>query len=213
MNVKVKPRLRGHFHQAAFFMALGAGAVLLAVAPNPLARWVGLVYALSLAGMFGVSALYHRITWRPEIRVWWRRLDHSAIFILIAGTGTPVSVLGIGGEHGDIMLAIFWGAALVGVFKELVWTLAPRWISAVLYVMMGWACVLYYSEMATGLGPVGIGFMIAGGVAYTVGALIYASKKPNPFPATFGYHEIFHALTIIAGLLHFMAVFRLVAAG
>jgi len=212
MVEKTKPLLRGHFHQAAFFIAVGAGAVLIATAQEKATRLVSLVYSLSLAGMFACSSLYHRINWSPTARMWWRRLDHSAIFLLIAGTGTPICLLGIKGESGYHLLWIFWGMAIAGIFKELFWIKAPKWISAIFYVIMGWAGVPYLREMGTALGPTNMALMVAGGIVYTVGAVIYALKRPDPFPKVFGYHEIFHLLVVIASLLHFIVVYQLVTA-
>jgi hemolysin III len=210
VNQKVKPLLRGHFHQASFFIALGASAMLVATAHGLVPRLAGLVYGLSLSAMFGISSLYHRINWQPGIRDWWRRLDHAAIYVLIAGTGTPVSLLGIRGAAGDTMLWIFWGAAIAGVCKEFFFLRAPKWVSAFFFVVMGWAGVLYYGEMSAGLGPVGMGLMLGGGIVYTLGAVVYATKKPNPYPKVFGYHEIFHLMVTLASMLHFVVVYRLV---
>lgn len=212
MVEKTKPLLRGYFHEAAFFIALGAGAVLVATAHEKAARMVSVVYALSLAGMFACSALYHRINWSPDARMWWRRLDHSAIFLLIAGTGTPICLLGIKEDAGDHLLWIFWGMAIAGIFKELFWAKAPKWISAIFYVIMGWAGAPYISEMAAALGPVNLTLVVSGGIIYTIGAVIYALKRPDPFPKVFGYHEIFHILVVIASLLHFIVVYQLVTA-
>lgn len=212
MAEKTKPLLRGHFHQAAFFIALGAGSVLVATAQGTRARLVSLVYALCLSGLFACSSLYHRINWSTQARMWWRRLDHSAIFLLIAGTGTPICLLGIKGADGLQLLWIFWGFAIAGIFKELFWIKAPKWISAIFYVIMGWAGVFYIKEMSAALGPMNMALMVTGGIVYTIGAVIYALKKPDPFPKIFGYHEIFHVLVVIASLLHFIVVYQLVTA-
>jgi hemolysin III len=212
MSETTKPLLRGHFHQAGFFVALGASGVLIATANGLYARLVCLVYGLSLCTMFAISGLYHRINWQPTARAWWRRLDHSAIFLLIAGTGTPISLLGMNGESGRQLLWIFWSLAIVGIFKELFWARSPKWVAAVFYIIMGWAGAPYLSEMNQTLGSTNIGILLAGGVLYTVGAVIYATKKPNPYPNVFGYHEIFHLLVMIAALLHFIVVYQLVTA-
>lgn len=213
MDEKTKPLLRGHLHQAAFFVALGAGCVLVATAHEKAARMVSLVYTLSLVGMFACSSLYHRINWNAKARMWWRRLDHSAIFFLIAGTATPICIVGIKGDTGYRLLWIFWAMAVAGIFKELFWVQAPKWVSAVFYIVMGWAGVPFLSEMSSALGPGKMALMVCGGVIYTVGAVIYASKRPNPFPKTFGYHEIFHLLVVIASLMHFIVVYQLVTQG
>ncbi|MCK6598142.1 MAG: hemolysin III family protein [Bdellovibrionaceae bacterium] len=206
---KKKPILRGHFHQAAFFVALGAGSVLTALAKNSGTQQICLIYVISLLTMYGCSSLYHRINWQPSPRKWLRRLDHAAIFFLIAGTGTPISLLGLKGEAGDNLLKIFWIMALAGVAKELFWIKAPKWLSAIFFVLMGWAGAPYLTEMKTNLGGTNIALLITGGSIYTIGALIYASKKPDPMPDFFGYHELFHLLVIIASVLHFAVVFNL----
>ncbi len=210
MNEKIKPLLRGRFHEAAFFVALGAGCVLVATAPDKTARIASLVYTLSLAGMFACSGLYHRINWSVNARVWWRRLDHSAIFLLIAGTATPLCTIGIQGEEGHRLLLVFWSFAIAGIIKELFWVKAPKWVSAVFYVIMGWAGIPFLSEMSKALGPTNMTLMVSGGIIYTVGALIYATKRPNPYPKIFGYHEIFHLLVVVASLLHFIVVYQLI---
>ncbi|HEY8271545.1 MAG TPA: hemolysin III family protein [Pseudobdellovibrionaceae bacterium] len=210
MTEKVKPLLRGHFHQAGFFIALGASSVLIMIAQGLYAKLVCLAYAFSLCGMFAISGLYHRINWTPKARAFWRHLDHSAIFLLIAGTGTPICLLGMRSESGLRLFWVFWSMAIAGIFKELLWIQAPKWLSAGFYVIMGWAGIPYLSEMSKALGGMNISFMIAGGIIYTIGAVIYAIKKPNPFPKAFGYHEIFHILIMIAAIFHFIVIYELV---
>lgn len=210
MAERTKPLLRGHFHQAAFFIALGAGGVLIASAHEKAARVVSLIYSLSLVGMFACSSLYHRINWNTNARMWWRRLDHAAIFLLIAGTGTPICIVGIKGDTGYRLLWIFWAMAVAGLFKELIWVKAPKYVSAIFYIIMGWAGVPFLSEMSSALGPTNMALMVVGGIIYTIGAVIYALKRPDPFPKTFGYHEIFHLLVVVASLLHFIVVYQLV---
>ena len=210
MTDKKKPLLRGHFHQAAFFVALGAGSVLTALAKDSRTQQICFIYVASLLTMYACSSLYHRVHWQPNPRKWLRRLDHAAIFFLIAGTGTPISLLGLKGDSGDQLLKIFWIMAIAGVAKELFWITAPKWLSAIFFVLMGWAGAPYLSEMNTNLGQTNVVLLIAGGSIYTLGALIYASKKPDPIPDFFGYHELFHLLVIIASILHFAVVFKLV---
>lgn len=205
-----KPLLRGHFHQAGFFMALGAGSMLVAAAPGPQERWVSLVYALSLAGLLGISTIYHRPNWKPAARAWLRRLDHSAIFILIAGTATPVCLLGMDETSGPRLLTLFWAAAILGTLKSLVWISAPKWLTAAACVAMGALAVPYLPEMAAGLGALNTSLILAGGSVYTAGAVIYALKRPNPLPKSFGYHEIFHLLVLLAALCHFLVIYRLI---
>src|SRR3954465_15103993 len=148
MPTELKPRLRGVFHQWAFFVSLAAGAVLVAAAPTGRAAAAGAIYAAALAGMFGASALYHRVAWRPSVRPWFRRLDHSMIFVLIAATSTPVTVLGLEGVLPVVVLAIVWGGALVGVLLKLVWIGAPRRLVTVVYVALGWAGIVLLPETA-----------------------------------------------------------------
>lgn len=206
----VKPLLRGHFHQAAFFYALGACTLLIVQSSGVRQLIAAVIYSISLCGMFGVSALYHRKNWQPEARMWMKRLDHCAIFVLIAGTGTPISMLAIADTGGRTLLAIIWIAAIVGVLQSLFWIKAPKWISALLYIVMGWLAVPYVKEMSTALGSANIALILTGGVVYTLGAVIYALKRPNPSPKYFGYHEIFHILVIVAAILHFIVVAQLI---
>ena len=206
-----KPLLRGHFHQAAFFFALGACALLLAKTHDTRSLLATLIYSLGLTALFGISALYHRPQWNPAARMWMKRLDHAAIFIMIAGTGTPLSLLGLPGADGRTLMLYFWLAAGLGVIQCLFWVNAPKWISAILYVVVGWLALPYLSEFKSTLGVVSVALLLAGGIVYTVGALVYAFKRPNPWPKVFGYHEIFHVLVIIAAVLHFIVVYRLLS--
>lgn len=205
----MKPFLRGHFHQAAFFIALGA-CVLLMVRTSEFNSVVSaLVYSLSLCGLFGVSALYHRINWQERGRVWMRRLDHAFIFILIAGTSTPICLLALSPENGSHILPIIWLAASIGILQSLFLPKAPKWVSAILYISVGWLAAPYLPEFRNSLGLTQVSFLIAGGVIYTLGALVYAFKFPNPSPKYFGYHEIFHILVIVAAAFHFVVVYSL----
>jgi hemolysin III len=203
-----KPRLRGVSHKLAFFAALGAGAVLIAFAPAS-ATWAAAVYAVSLATMLGTSALYHRPTWSPEPRRWLRRADHAAIFVLVAGTYTPFTLLLP--EHGPTMLALAWGGAALGIVQSLFWVQAPRPLVAALYIALGWAVTVFWPSLHVVLGTQGLFFLVFGGVLYSIGAVVYASRRPNPAPAVFGYHEIFHAFVVAAAVCHFgvvVGVFR-----
>lgn len=206
----VKPFLRGHFHQAAFFYAFGAWTVLLTMLENKKQVLSVLLYGLGLLGLLGVSSLYHRIQWKPNARTWMRRLDHSAIFLLIAGTFAPICLLALPEESGMKLLTIVWIVGLLGIFQSLFWIHAPKWLSAILYVAMGWLAGPYIAEFNAALGFSSVVLLIVGGVIYTLGAVVYALKKPNPFPTVFGYHEIFHILVIIAAILHFIVVARLI---
>lgn len=197
------PRLRGVSHQAAFFCALGAGALLLASVGG---RWPVIVYVASLLAMLGISAAYHRGRWSPRVRGWWKRADHSAIFVFIAGTYTPLCVLAMPAREGGLLLAGVWSGAALGVLRATVWPGAPRWLTSALYVAVGWMMALAMPVVLRVAGPGLLALILAGGVCYTAGAVIYAARRPDPWPRTFGYHEVFHALTIVAIVLHFTAV-------
>jgi hemolysin III len=206
MPAPLKPSLRGVLHQYSFFVSLGSGLILVLAASADLAKLAAAVYAAALAGLFGVSALYHRVTWPPRARRWLRRLDHSMIFVLIAGTYTPMALLVLPRAFGVALLATVWGAAMVGIAFHLAWITAPRWISAALYVALGWVALAALPELVARVSVSTLLLLAFGGLAYSVGALVYAAKRPNPVPAVFGYHEVFHALTIAAACLHFAAV-------
>lgn len=196
----------------AALVALGAGLVLVVLAPPGRATVASAVYSASLVMMFSVSALYHRPTWGPAARQWMKRLDHATIFLLIAGTFTPFALLALEGEEARGMLRMAWGGALLGVLQALLWVRAPRVLKVVLYLALGWAVVPYLPALLEALGPAGLTLLAAGGLAYSGGALIYALRRPNPRPAVFGYHELFHVLVILASACHFIAVLGVVRA-
>ncbi|HXE99383.1 MAG TPA: hemolysin III family protein [Solirubrobacterales bacterium] len=202
-----KPRLRGVSHEWAFFVSVIAGAILVLAAPTARATAAVAIYAASLSALLGVSALYHRINWRrPEIRRWMRRLDHSMIFLLIAGTVTPFAVLVLHGTLANALLIAVWAGAAAGIVVELVWVEAPKWATALVYIAVGWIGALGVPGIVVNAG-LGAGALIAiGGALYTAGAVIYARQRPDPNPAVFGYHEIFHLLVIAAAAAHFAAV-------
>lgn len=202
----VKPRLRGVSHQYAAYIALPAGLLLTSSAHTRKAAIGSLVYTASLVVLFSISALYHRPTWQPQQRKWMRRLDHSAIFFLIAGTYTPICLLALPGRPGEQLLLIVWTGAFIGILQSLFWVSAPKVLVTALYVLLGWAGVRSVGQLR----DTGVLLVACGGLSYTVGAVVYALKRPNPAPKTFGYHEIFHALVIVASILHFTAVARLV---
>ena len=204
---KVKPRLRGVSHEYAFFVSLVLGAILVALAKGPDARASVAIYAASLSALFGVSALYHRVDWkRPSSRRWMRRLDHTMIFFLIAGTLTPFAVLVMEPPHSTALLIAVWGGALAGTIVELVWTDSPKWISASVYVAVGLIGAVGFPAIIAETGLVAGILIGAGGAMYLTGAVIYALGRPDPSPAVFGYHEIFHALVIAAAAAHFAAI-------
>ena len=202
----VKPRLRGVLHQWAFFASLVTGATLVLLASGTRATVALAVYAAAVSGLFGASALYHRITWSPAARRWMRRLDHSMIFLLIAGTYTPFALLLMSGALATVVLVVVWAGALGGIVLKLVWIDAPKWLVAVVYVALGWVAVVALPQLVSSAGVAAVTLVIAGGLLYTAGAVIYALRRPDPVPAVFGYHEVFHALVIAAAALHYAAV-------
>ena len=204
---KVKPRLRGVTHEYAFFVSLVLGAALIVLAKGFEARLAIAVYAVSLSALFGVSALYHRVDWhRPEVRRWMRRLDHTMIFLLIAGTVTPFALLVMDGPLATALLIAVWAGAAAGAIVELIWIEAPKWVSAVVYIAVGMIGAIGFPAIVAEAG-IGAGILIAGGGAlYATGAIIYAAQRPNPSPTVFGYHEIFHVLVIAAAAAHFAAI-------
>jgi hemolysin III len=200
-----RPLLRGLLHVGAFVVALGVGVTLVLVAGR--GDWPAFaVYGLGVAGLFGVSALYHRGRWHPVVRTRLQRLDHSMIFVLIAATYTPVCVHVLDGRLGVALLAVVWGGALGGAALELRSTPTPRGVLVGVSIALGWVALLAMPSVAAGLGWVATALLGLGGVLYTVGAVIYARRRPDPFPAVFGYHELFHALTIAGAALHYAVI-------
>lgn len=209
-----KPSLRGASHRLAFFAAPVAGVALLAVAATHGTRALlaCATYVATLIALFGISSGYHRSKGRPKVIARWRRADHSTIFLMIAGTYTPLCLLGVTGAAGVQMLILIWAGALLGVLRATLWTYAPRGISAVLYVALGWLMVAYLGEVRAGIGDALLAVVLLGGVFYTLGAIIYALRRPDPAPLVFGYHEIFHLLVIAAAACHFAVVVQLARA-
>jgi hemolysin III len=207
----LKPRLRGVFHQYAFYVALAAGIVLVALSDSVrelVATWI---YAGALAAMFGVSALYHRVDWKSSrLRTWMRRLDHSMIVLLIAGTYTPFALLAFDGLLADVILIVVWSGAAAGLVLNLAWVDAPKGLTTAVFIALGWVGVIAVPELLE-VGVVPAVLIFVGGALYTLGALAYALRRPNPAPATFGYHEIFHLLVIGAAAVHFVAIAAFVA--
>src|SRR5664280_1406158 len=202
----VKPRLRGVFHQVAFFVSLVSGVVLIVVAPTLGSKLIMAVYALSISTLFGVSALFHRHTWGPVGRRRMRRADHSTIFIAIAGSYTAVAGIALSGWARTTVLCIVWGGAAVGITLRQVWLDAPKWVIALPYVVVGWAAVAVLPQLERALGPAGFALLLVGGLAYSAGAVVYAVKRPNPIPGVLGYHEVFHACTIVGAVFHFIVI-------
>jgi hemolysin III len=209
-SVLSKPRLRGWIHLYCAYAALIAGSLLVAVSwavASSRAGHATLTYTLAIAAMFAVSATYHRVSWGSSAaRNWMRRLDHSMIFVFIAGTYTPFAMLDMPPSTGHQVLAIVWGGALAGVALTLFWPDAPRWLGVALYLLLGWVAVSYAGTLLQNAGVAAAVLLVVGGALYSLGAVFYALRRPDPWPATFGYHEIFHACTAVAAICHFVAV-------
>jgi hemolysin III len=200
-----RPLLRGTLHQAGFFVACAVGAVFVSTVEGR--RLVAAaVFAASAVAMLGASTLYHRVAWSTRAHLWMRRVDHAGIYVLIAGTYTAVGLLALHGSLQHVVLGLVWGGAGAAILAKLCWVAAPRWLSAVVAVMLGWVGVVALPQLVQTAGPAAVALLGAGGIAYTVGALIYARRKPDPLPAVFGYHEIFHALTLVALACQYVAI-------
>lgn len=205
-----KPLLRGHFHQGMFFISLGACALLLARTQNKLQFASMATYSLALLLMFGVSTIYHRINWQPRARLWMKRMDHAGIYVMIAGSFTPITMLALPGESGTKLLLFIWIVAVFGILQSLFFVNLPKMVSAVLYMGMGFVIVPYLSELIPRLGSLSVGLLIAGGVAYVVGALAYGLKRPDFVPHIFGYHEFFHVMVCVGAIFHFVMIYLLI---
>jgi hemolysin III len=205
-----KPRLRGWLHTYAFFVAIACGVVLCTLAalrPGVAPLVSCLIYSLTICAMFGTSALYHRRVWTPRGYALMRRMDHSMIFLFIAGTYTPFSVLLLPAHQATVILALVWGGALVGAAMKMAWPHAPRWASTPLYVILGWVAVFVLRDFLHSGGVAVLVLLAAGGLAYTVGAVFYALRRPRGWPQLFGHHEFFHACTLLAALCHHVAIY------
>jgi hemolysin III len=204
--VVVKPRLRGISHLYAFFVAIVAAIALVATAPSGTATIGAAVYAVTLVGMFGASALYHRGNWSPPMARRMLQLDHTAIFLLIAGTYTPIALLAISGTEKDVLLPLVWVIAIGGIVYEWLPMPAPRGYVTAVYLTLGWIGAFGMISLWEHAGPEGVLLIAAGGICYTVGAIVHATKRPDPWPETFGYHEIFHVFVIAAAALQYIAI-------
>jgi hemolysin III len=202
----MRPKLRGVSHQYAFFVSLGCGVALILAASDGRARLAASIYAAAVSALLGTSALYHRVTWRPGARRWMRRLDHSMIFVLIAGTYTPVALLALKGSLATTILIVLWAGALGGVVFKLAWIDAPKPLLAGIYVALGLVSAAVFGELPAAIGWVGVAGLATGGLLYVIGAIVYASGRPNPWPKVFGYHEIFHALVLAAAGLQYAVI-------
>jgi hemolysin III len=201
-----KPRLRGASHALAFLVALPLGVLLGLMADTARERTAVVTFAAAVVVMFGLSGLYHRGNWSTGLRRWLRTLDHTGIFVLIAGTYTAFGLLVLDGAWRWVVLGIVWAGAACAVALNVAWPAIPKWMSGVLAVALGWVGVLVLPQLVTEIGVGGLALVAAGGIAYTVGAVIFATGRPDPFPATFGYHEVFHVLVIAAVACHYAAV-------
>ncbi|MBN9226475.1 MULTISPECIES: PAQR family membrane homeostasis protein TrhA [Legionella] len=199
----MKPLARGYIHLAAFFIALCACVILIIYSNGAYAIFASVIYSISLIGQYGVSALYHTRMWTRQKYLLLRRIDHAAIFVLIAGSATPICLLKLKNASGMQLLFVFWLVAIIGILITTLWTHVPKWSRAVLYIAMGWIGILYFPEIKSSLDTTNIQLLVIGGVTYTLGAIIYAFKWPNPFPRVFGYHEVFHVLVVLGSGFHF----------
>jgi hemolysin III len=200
------PKLRGVLHQVAFFVSLAVGSALILAADGTRRTAVAAVFAVSVAACFGASALYHRVTWSPRARLWMRRVDHAGVYLLIAGTYTPFSLLVLSGDVRVVVLTIVWAGAAAAIVLKFVWVAAPKWLAAAIGIALGWVAVAALPQLITRLSPAGVSLLIVGGIAYTAGAVVYARRRPDPVPMVFGYHELFHALTIVAVACQYVAI-------
>jgi hemolysin III len=206
VNGELVPGLRGVSHAWAFWCALVAGTVLALYAPSAEARAAALVYGAGMCALFAASGLYHRWRWDPRWRPLLRRIDHSAIYVFIAASYTPVALLVLSGTVQVVVLVSVWAGALAGVALSVAWITAPRVLVAASYLALGWVAIVAMPQLAHRLGVAPLVLFAAGGLLYSVGAAVYALRRPNPWPRTFGFHEVFHALVILAAVTHYVAM-------
>jgi hemolysin III len=208
----LRPRLRGRLHQIAFFVALPAGIALVLLARGATARVAVLVYALSLAGLYGASAAYHRRQWTAKARARMQRLDHSMIFVLIAGTYTPFCLLALHGAWSIVLLAAVWAGAIAGIVLKLVGVDRTKVAAAILYVALGWLAVVATPVVVTSLSAVPLILLAVGGLLYTIGAIVFSTRRPNPSPRVFGYHEVWHSFVVGGSACHYAVILLLARA-
>ncbi|HKY17032.1 MAG TPA: hemolysin III family protein, partial [Microthrixaceae bacterium] len=197
---------RGWSHVLAFVASAALGGVMIGLAPGAQARTATIIYVLGLCTMLGVSSLYHRVRWGESGMAFMRRLDHSTIFLAIAGTYTPIAVLSLSGWQQPAVLVTVWAGTFLGIALQWLPLDVPRWLSTAVYAAVGWVAFIALPQLFTDLGPVGFGLVLGGGIAYTLGAVVYATKWPDPWPAVFGFHEVFHACTVVGAGMHLAAV-------
>jgi len=202
--------LRGSLHAVMVPISIVAAIVLVATAQTQKSRISSAVFATTAALLFGTSALLHRGSWSPRVGGLLRRIDHANIYLIIAGTYTPFAVLALPTDEGRILLSIVWIGALAGVVFRICWVGAPRWLTTTLYVVVGWVAIFFLPGLIDGAGVTAVVLIVIGGILYTLGAFVYAIKKPNPSPGTFGFHEVFHTLTVAAFTAHYIAVWLVV---
>jgi len=207
-----KPRLRGRLHQIAFIVWIPAGITLVALGRTALARVASGIYAVSVLVLYGVSASYHRLPWSPRARRWMQRLDHSSIFILIAGSYTPLCLLALHDAWRVSILATVWGVAVIGILLKMVRIDKMDVVGMTLYLALGWTALVAMPEIVRGLRPAAIVLLFAGGLLYTVGAVLFSMHRPNPRPTVFGYHEVWHSMVIGGSLCHYVMVVLLALA-
>jgi hemolysin III len=210
---EIPPKLRGWQHIGTFPVALTAGIVLICLSPPGKARFATTVFAVSSCLLFGASGLLHRAKWSVRWMNLIRRVDHSSIFLLIAGTYTPFAIMLLDGTNAKVLLALVWGGALVGIAFRIFWVGAPRWMFLPVYLALGWASVFWLGDFAAAAGPAILTLIIIGGALYSLGALVYGIRRPNPLPHYFGFHEVFHSLTVMAFVVHYVGVSMLVYSG
>jgi hemolysin III len=204
-ELEKKPKWRGWIHAGTFPLAIAAGIVLIVLSDGVPAKVASAVFMASSLLLFGISAIYHRFNWSPKVKAVFRRLDHSNIFLLIAGTYTPLAIDALEPPKSWILLSIIWGGAILGILSRIFWLRAPRWSYVVLYVALGWAAMLYIVDLVNANVATMV-LVLVGGVSYTVGAMFYAFKRPNPVPGVFGFHELFHSCTVIAFMCHWTGI-------
>ena len=204
-----KPRWRGRLHQVAFFVSVPAGLSLVAAAGSALSRAGAIIYAVALSGMYAVSATFHRLDWEPVAWKWMRRLDHSMIYLLIAGTYTPFALLVLDGAWSIVLLAVVWTGAVTGIALKLL-TSRLATLGSALYLILGWAMLLALPVLPGRVSLLEAGLLFAGGVLYTVGAVMFFRRKPDPNPAVFGYHEVWHVMVVAASVCHYVLILLIV---
>ncbi len=203
---EIKPRLRGWLHATTLPLSLACGIVLIALAPAGAPRVGAVVFMVASVLLFGVSALYHTRSWSDPARQVLKRMDHSTIFVFIAGTYTPFSLILLDSRNARVLLSIVWGGALLGVAFRIFWVGAPRWLYVPIYLALGWAAIFWMDEFGASGGAAVLTLLIVGGVLYSLGALVYALQRPNPMPRWFGFHEVFHSFTIAAFTAHYVGI-------